>query len=314
VDDAAFPLQGNLSSEEAVMSQEQLQAIIQQLKANPLLEQPDLEAVRAGFEQMAALFPVPPDVTCEAVTAGTVKSEWVTAPGAASDRAILYLHGGGYAIGSINTHRALAADLSRAAKARVLVIGYRLAPEHPHPAAVEDAVAAYRWLLAQGFSPRRLAIAGDSAGGGLTIATLVALRDAGEKLPAAGICLSPWVDLEGIGDSMTTKADLDPMVKKDGLVQFASLYLGGKSPRTPLAAPLYADLSGLPPLLVVVGTCETLLDDASRIAERARKAGVDVTYEPAEGMIHVWQLFAPMLDEGKQSIERIGHYVQSKTG
>jgi acetyl esterase/lipase len=193
------------------------------------------------------------------------------------------------------------------------LIGYRLAPEHPHPAAVEDATAAYRWLLAQGLSPKRVAIAGDSAGGGLTIATLVALRDAGEKLPAAGVCLSPWVDLEGIGDSMTTKAELDPMVKKDGLVQLATLYLGGKHPRTPLAAPLYADLSGLPPLLILVGTWETLLDDASRIAERARKAGVAVTYEPAEGMIHVWQLFASMLDEGQQSIERIGEYVRSKT-
>jgi epsilon-lactone hydrolase len=296
------------------MSQEQLQAIIQQLKANPLLEQPELEAVRAGFEQMATMFPVPADVKCEPVMAGTVKAEWVTAPGAASDRAILHLHGGGYVIGSINTHRALAAGLSRAAKARVLLIGYRLAPEHPHPAAVEDAVAAYRWLLAQGFSPKRIAIAGDSAGGGLTIAVLVALRDGGEKLPAAGVCLSPWVDLEGIGESMTTKADLDPMVKKDGLVQLATLYLGGKDPRTPLAAPLYADLSGLPPLLILAGTWETLLDDASRIAERARKAGVDVTYEPAEGMIHVWQLFAPILDEGKQSIERIGQYVRGKTG
>jgi monoterpene epsilon-lactone hydrolase len=295
------------------MSQEQLQAIIQQLKANPLLEQPEIEAVRAGFEQMAVMFPVPADAKCEPVTAGTVKAEWVTAPGAASDRVILHLHGGGYVIGSINTHRALAAGLSRAAKARVLLIGYRLAPEHPHPAAVEDATAAYRWLLAQGFSPKRIAIAGDSAGGGLAIAALVALRDAGEKLPAAGVCLSPWVDLEGIGDSMTTKADLDPMVKKDSLVELATLYLGGKDPRTPLAAPLYADLSGLPPLLVLAGTWETLLDDASRIAERARKAGVDVTYEPAEGMIHVWQLFAPMLDEGKQSIERIGQYVRDKT-
>jgi epsilon-lactone hydrolase len=295
------------------MSQEQLQAIIQQLKANPLLEQPELEAVRTGFEQMAALFPVPADVKCEPVTVGTMKAEWVTAPGAAADRVILHLHGGGYVIGSINTHRALAAGLSRAAKARVLLIGYRLAPEHPHPAAVEDATAAYRWLLAQGLSPKRIAIAGDSAGGGLTIATLVALRDAGEKLPAAGVCLSPWVDLEGIGDSMTTKAELDPMVKKDGLVQLATLYLGGKHPRTPLAAPLYADLSGLPPLLILVGTWETLLDDASRIAERARKAGVEVTYEPAEGMIHVWQLFASMLEEGQQSIERIGEYVRSKT-
>jgi len=295
------------------MSQEQLQAIIQQLKANPVLEQPDLAAVRAGFEQMGAMMPVAADVKCEPVSAGGVKAEWLTAPGASSDRAILYLHGGGYAIGSINTHRALGGSISRAAKARVLLIDYRLAPEYPHPAAVEDSTAAYRWMLKQGLSPKRIAVAGDSAGGGLTISTLVALRDAGDPLPAAGVCLSPWVDLEGIGDSMTKCAELDPMVKKDGLLQLAALYLGNQSPRTPLAAPLYADLSGLPPLLIQVGTWETLLDDASRIAERARKAGVDVTYQPWQGMIHVWQLFAPMLDEGKQAIEKIGDFVQQRT-
>jgi epsilon-lactone hydrolase len=298
---------------EECMSQEQLEAIVQQLKANPVLEQPSIEAVRSGFEQMAALFPVPADVQCEPVMAGSVKAEWVTAPGAAPDRAVLYLHGGGYVIGSINTHRALAATLSRDAGVRLLVIDYRLAPEHPHPAAVEDAVASYRWLLKQGFAPKHVALAGDSAGGGLVVATLVALREAGEKLPACGVCMSPWVDLEGIGESMTSKADVDPMVKKDGLLQLAGLYLGGKSPRTPLAAPLYADLSGLPPLLIVAGTRETLLDDAARLAERAKKARVEVTYEPAEGMIHVWQLFAAMLDEGKESLARIGRYVRQKT-
>jgi monoterpene epsilon-lactone hydrolase len=311
--EASAAVPRRLKRKETRMSQEQLQTIIQQLKSNPLLEQPSVEAVRAGFEQMGAMFPVPPDVKCEPVKAGTVKAEWITAPGAAADRAILYLHGGGYVIGSINTHRSLAAGVSRAAKARVLLIDYRLAPENPHPAAVEDSTAAYRWLLAQGFSPQRIVVAGDSAGGGLTAATLVALRDKGEKLPAAGVCLSPWVDLEGLGESMTSKASVDPMVKKDGLLQLAGLYLGGKDPRTPLAAPLYANLSGLPPLLILAGTWETLLDDASRLAERARKAGVDVTYEPVEGMIHVWQLFAPILDEGQQSIERIGKYVQEKT-
>jgi epsilon-lactone hydrolase len=267
---------------------------------------------RAQYERAERAFPVPPDVTVTRVTAPTIPAEWLMRPGAREDAALLYLHGGGYVIGSLNTHRALAGSISRAAKSRVLLIDYRLAPEHPHPAAVDDAVAAYRFLVKQGIAPGRLAIAGDSAGGGLTIATLVALRDAGEKLPACGVCLSPWVDLEGIGESIRTKADVDPMVKKDGLLQLAALYLGGKDPRTPLAAPLYADLSGLPPLLIQVGTWETLLDDASRIAERAKKAGVDVSYEPWEGMIHVWQLFAGMLDEGKEAIERIGSYVQQK--
>jgi len=265
---------------------------------------------RAGFEQMAAMFPVDADIKRETVTANGVKAEWVSAPDADPGRAILYLHGGGYVIGSINTHRGLAGRLSRAAKARVLVIDYRLAPEHPFPAAVDDSVAAYRWMLTQGLKPSRIAVAGDSAGGGLSAATLVAIRDAKLPMPAAGALLSPWVDMEGIGASMTTNDTVDPMVHKDSLVAMATAYLGGKDPRSPLAAPLYADLAGLPPLLIQVGTAETLLDDASRLAERAKKAGVNVTYEPWQNMIHVWQLFAPLLDEGQQAIEKIGAFVR----
>jgi acetyl esterase/lipase len=223
---------------------------------------------------------------------------------------MLYLHGGGYVVGSIATHLGLAGRLSRAAAARVLLLNYRLAPEHPFPAAVEDATAAYRWLLGTGVKPGRIAIAGDSAGGGLTVATLVALRDAGEPLPAAGVCQSPWIDLEGAGESVTTKAHVDPLVHKDMLLKMASWYLAGANPRTPLAAPLYADLQGLPPLLVQVGTAEILLDDATRLADRARAAGVAVTLEPWEGMIHVWQLFASILPEGQQAIDRIGAFVR----
>ncbi|HEY6394506.1 MAG TPA: alpha/beta hydrolase [Candidatus Binataceae bacterium] len=292
------------------MSQQQLQAIIQMLKAQPPSPDATLEQTRVGFEQLANMFPVDPEAKREPVQAGGVKAEWVSTPNADAGRSILYLHGGGYVIGSINTHRSLAARLSRVAKARVLLIDYRLAPEHPHPAAVDDSLAAYRWMLSTGLKPARIAVAGDSAGGGLALATLVAIRDAKLPAPAAGACLSPWVDLEGIGESMTTKAKADPMVQKEGLLQMAVAYLGGKNPRTPLAAPLYADLTGLPPLLIQVGTAETLLDDASRIAERARKAGVTVTYEPWENMIHVWQIFAPMLDEGQQAIDRIGEFIQ----
>jgi epsilon-lactone hydrolase len=292
------------------MSQQQLDTLVQMMKAQPFLADPTLEQQRAGFEQIAAMLPVDADIKREPVIANGVKSEWVSAPDADASRAILYLHGGGYVIGSINTHRALAGRLSRAAKARVLVIDYRLAPEHPHPAAVEDSVAAYRWMLAQGLKPSRIAVAGDSAGGGLTAAALVAIRDAKLPVPAAGALLSPWVDMEGIGESMTSKDKADPLVHKDGLLSMAKAYLGGKNPRTPLAAPLYADLAGLPPLLIQVGTSETLLDDASRFAERAKKAGVNVTYEPWQNMIHVFQLFAPMLDEGQQAIEKIGAFVR----
>ena len=295
------------------MSQHQLETIVQMLRTKPVVDpNGTVEEARAGFEQIASMFPVDADIKREVVSAGGVKAEWVSAPDAEAGRAVLYLHGGGYVIGSINTHRSLAARLARASRARVLLIDYRLAPEHPHPTAVDDSVAAYRWMLAQGLKPARIAVAGDSAGGGLTVATLVAIRDAKLPLPGAAACLSPWVDLEGVGESMTTKADIDPIVQKAGLVRMAVAYLGGKDPRTPLAAPLYADLSGLPPLLIQVGTAETLLDDAARLAERARKAGVTVSYEPWEDMIHVWHLFAPMLDEGQQAIDRIGEFVRNQ--
>ncbi|MGH2586201.1 MAG: alpha/beta hydrolase [Dehalococcoidia bacterium] len=293
------------------MASQELQTIIQTLRSRPSPEQaPTLEEMRAGFEAMGQ--PAPADVRCEPVDAGGVPAEWIVPPNADDDRVILYLHGGGYVIGSIDTHREMIARIARAAGCRSLALDYRLAPEHPFPAAVDDAVAGYHWLLAAGFRPERIIIAGDSAGGGLTLATLVALLDGGDPLPATAVCLSPWVDLEGIGESMTGKADVDPMVQQPGLLQMAQWYLGGADPRTPLAAPLYAGLTGLPPLLIQVGTSETLLDDATRFTDRARDAGVDVTLEPWEEMIHVWQLF-PTLPEAHQAVERIGGFVRERT-
>jgi len=295
------------------MASEQLQMIVNMLKASSPPPDASIEQLRAGLEVMAGAFAAPADVSSQCVDAGGVPAEWVVTPEAAPNRVIFYLHGGGYVMGSINTHRSLAVNLSRAAAARVLLVDYRLAPEHPHPAAVEDATAAYRWLLASGVAPSRIVIAGDSAGGGLTMATLVALRDAHTPLPAAGVCLSPWVDLEGLGDSMTSKAAVDPMVQRDPLKRMAAAYLGSHNARTPLAAPLYADLSGLPPLLIQVGTAETLLDDSTRLAERARKANVEVRLDPWEDMIHVFQAFAPLLPEAGQAIERIGAFVRERT-
>jgi acetyl esterase/lipase len=295
------------------MASEQFQMVLQMMKAMPKPEtEPTVEQMRTQMEQALQMFPTPGGVVREQTTANGVPGEWVTAEGAAADRAILYLHGGGYVVGSINTHRTLAAGISKAAAARVLLIDYRLAPEHPFPAAVEDALAAYRYLLSAGYAPERLAVAGDSAGGGLTVALLVALRDAGEPLPAAAVCLSPWVDLEGLGASMETQSEVDPVLARQGLNRMAAAYLNGADPRTPLAAPLYADLSGLPPLLIQVGAAETLLDDSTRLAERARAVGVDVTLEPWEEMIHVWQIFAPMVPEGQQAIDRIGVYLQER--
>ncbi len=295
------------------MPSQELGFVVDMMRSRPVSPDVTVTEMRAGLEALISGFSATSDATCEPTDAGGVPAEWVVVPGASVGRVILYLHGGGYVMGSINSHRDLATRLSRAAAARVLLIDYRLAPEHPHPAAVEDAVAAYRWLLSTGAAASRITVAGDSAGGGLTVATLVALRDGGTPLPAAGVCLSPWVDLEGIGDSMTTQAAADPMVQRDPLRKMAALYLAGQDPRTPLAAPLYANLSGLPPLLIQVGTAETLLDDSTRLAERARKAGVNVTLEPWEDMIHVFQAFAPILPEGREAIERIGAFVRQRT-
>jgi monoterpene epsilon-lactone hydrolase len=296
------------------MPSRQLQMIIETLRSRPAMADLSIEDQRAAFDALASQFPLAEDVRRDPVDAAGVPAEWITTPEALHERGIYYLHGGGYTLGSINTHREIISRLSRAARARALAIDYRLAPEHPFPAAVEDSTAAYRWLLAIGVDPARLVIAGDSAGGGLAVATLVALRDAGDPLPAAAVCLSPWVDLEGLGESMTTRAEVDPMVQREELLQHVKAYLGDAHPRTPLAAPLYADLRGLPPLLIQVGTAETLLDDSTRLAERAKAAGVDVVLEPWDDMIHVWQFCAAILPEGQQAIDRIGEFIRKHTG
>ena len=296
------------------MPSQQLETIIQMLKERPRDPNATVQEIREGFEQMTALFPTPADVKVEKVEAGGRPAEWVSVPGSDSSLVLYWLHGGGYVLGSLNTHRELISRICRAAGCRALVIDYRLAPEQPFPAAVDDAVAGYRWLLSQNVDPARIVIGGDSAGGGLTVATLVALRDLGERLPAAAVCISPWTDLEGTGESMTTKAAVDPMIGPNtaGLKTWAQLYHGNTNVRDPLVSPLSADLTGLPPLLVQVGENEVLLDDSTRLAERAEAAGVDVTLEVWPDMIHVWHFFASMLPEGQQGIERIGAWVREK--
>jgi monoterpene epsilon-lactone hydrolase len=295
------------------MASSELQVIIDAFRSRPNMADLSIEEQRAQMESNLTQFELPTDVHCEPIDAGGIPAEWITTPGVNTERVICYLHGGGYVLGSINTHRELASRLSRAAKARVLILDYRLAPENPFPAALDDSTAAYRWLLSVGVNPARLVIAGESAGGGLTVATLVALRDAGEPLPAAGICLSPWVDLECLGESMVTKAEIDPVVTRDLVLALAKAYLGDTDPCTPLASPLYADLTGLPPLLIQVGTAECLFDDAMRLADRARAAGVDVTLEPWDDMIHMWHMFAAILPEGQQAIDRIGEFIREHT-
>ena len=233
------------------------------------------------------------------------------AAGVESVRVLLYLHGGAYQVGSPTTLRRMIALISAAAQVRVLSAGYRLAPEHPFPAAVDDALAAHRFLLHRGADPAAITIAGDSAGGGLALATLVALRDAGDPLPVAAVAMSPWTDLALTGGSLSTRAGADVMIQPDGMRESAATYLAGEDPRYPYASPLYADLHGLPPILIHVGDAEVILD-STRFAAKARAAGVDVTLEVWDQMPHVWHAFAGLLPESGQAIERIGGWLQAR--
>lgn len=293
------------------LASEQLKKVIEIIKSQPLNPDAPMEKRRAGMEKVAER--VAADIKCEPVDAGGVEGEWISAPDADPSRVILYLHGGGYTAGSITTHRAMAARISRASAARVLAINYRLAPEHPFPAAVEDATAAYRWLLAQGIAAGKIVVAGDSAGGGLAISTLLALRDAKQPLPAAAVPISPWTDLAATGDSLRTLAGKDPMVQGDPLREMAKMYLGKTDAKNPLASPLYANYEGLPPMLIQVGGAEILLDDATRVAQKARAAAVEVELEVWDEMVHVWHVFAKLLPEGQQAIDRIGRFVREHT-
>jgi epsilon-lactone hydrolase len=293
------------------MASKELAKVLEMIRSVPRDNTASVERMRGAMEKVSEH--VARDVKCDAVSAGGVKAEWIVPPNAANDRVILYLHGGGYVMGSINTHRAMVARIARASQARALALDYRMAPEHPFPAAVDDATAAYRWLLAQGYKPGKIAISGDSAGGGLTLATVIALRDAGTALPAAAVPISAWADLEGTGDSVKTRAAADPMVGQEGLLRMAKMYAGDHDPKNPLISPIHADYRGIPPMLLQVGDAEILLDDSTRVADRAKAAGVKVELEVWPEMFHVWHVFAKILPEGQQAIDRIGAYVLEHT-
>ncbi|MGC2445439.1 alpha/beta hydrolase [Candidatus Binatus sp.] len=293
------------------MASEQLNKVIERIKSQPQNPSASMEQRRAGMEKISER--VPADVTCEKVSAGGVNAEWIAAPGAAADRVILYLHGGGYVVGSINTHRAMVSRIARASNARALAIDYRLAPEHPFPAAVEDTIAAYKWLLAQGYKPGKIVISGDSAGGGLTLAALRAIRDAKLPMPACAVPISPWTDLEGTGESVRTRAARDVMVTQDNLAHSAKQYYGAHDPKDPLVSPVHANFRGLPPMLIQVGDAEILLDDSTRVAKSAKLAGVEVDLEVWDDMPHVWHVFAKLLPEGQQAIDKIGKFVIART-
>lgn len=272
------------------------------------LEALSVDEQRAAMEASAELFPAEPDVLVREVDAGGVPADWLTVDGGEAGRVVLYLHGGAYVMGSRNTHRGLAGRIARASGARVLLPDYRLAPEHPFPAAVEDATTCWRWLLSEGHAPDRMAIAGDSAGGGLAMATLLALKESGEPMPACAVGLSPWTDLEGSGPTAEPGAVDDPMLTPEGL-RSSGLQYAAADLRNPLAAPLHGDLKGLPPLLLQVGTREILLSDSTRFAEKAQAAGVEVTLEIEEGLIHVWQML-PDVPEARSAVERVGAFIE----
>ena len=267
--------------------------------------------VREGMDQLGKMGKLPKDVKCKPVIASSVPAEWITTPNSENQKVVLYLHGGGYVAGSIASYRDLVARISRVSKTRILILEYRLAPEYPFPNALEDAVTAYKWLVStENIDPNNMIIAGDSAGGGLTLATLIKLRDEGIALPIAAVCLSPWTDLAGTGESLKTKVEVDPFISPEMFEFSARTYLGTTDPKNPLASPLYADLHGLPPLLIQVGTSEVLLDDSVRFAERAKAAGVDVRLEVWKDVIHIFAIFAVFAPESRQAIEQIGEFIQ----
>ena len=242
--------------------------------------------------------------------------EWiepVAADHPARTRCILYLHGGAYIAMSPRTHRSVTSRLAASADARLFALDYRLAPEHPFPAALEDALAAWHALSAR-IPPGSIAVAGDSAGGGLALALLIALRDAGERLPAAAVLFSPWTDLAATGSSLNDNDAADPLFFGSWVAPMARHYLAGTSATNPLVSPVYADLAGLPPLLIQVGDCEVLLDDSRRVAENARRSSVDVTLEVWPRVPHGWQVFAPILPEGRAALTTAGVFVRRKLG
>ena len=265
---------------------------------------------RATMDAWDKAYPMADDVTVAPAKVAEVPVEWITAPNASEDAVLLFLHGGGYVIGSPDSHRHLVANLSEETGLQGLLVDYRLAPEDPFPAAVEDAISVYAALLTHGFEAEEIGVAGDSAGGGLVIAMMLAIRDANLPLPAAGICLSPWNDLTGTAKSLETNASVDPTVTKESLDFFAGEYLGEEDAQNPYASPLFGDFTGLPPLLIQVGSVEVLLDDAVMLAERAKEAGVSVTLEVWDEMIHVWHRYYPVLQEAREANARIGEYVR----
>ncbi len=297
------------------MASTEFHALQERMAAAPKPDPPaNLQALRARIEAMMDAQPTADGVSVSPVDMDGVSGLWLVPEGCESAPVILYFHGGGFRLASARAYRPYGSQLARACQARVLLVDYRLAPEHQFPAAVDDAVTAYRWLRAQGQPAERIVIGGDSAGGGITASALVALRDAGDALPAGGVCISPWVDLTNTNESFKTRVDADKLFSPAQAAEATALYLGDSDPKNPLASPVFADLSGLPPLLVHVGDAEVLLDDASALAERARAASVEVTHRIYPEMPHVWHLSYPAFPEAVEAVDEIAAFVHRVAG
>jgi monoterpene epsilon-lactone hydrolase len=292
------------------MSHSEIDAVRELLRSRP--RPTGFAERRERLDAIGSTSPVATDIRLEATDANGVAAEWSLAPGSDPSRVLLFFHGGGYCSGSIVSHRGMVTEVGRSARVRTLAVAYRLAPEHPFPAALEDARAAYCFLLDHGIAAPRIVVGGDSAGGGLTLTLMTSLRDAGERLPGCAWLVSPWVDLQMTGASLAEKANVDPLISKPYLEELASAYLAGADPANPLVSPLNADLAGLPPLLLQVGSAETLLDDAVRIAQRAGAADVRINLEIWPHMIHAWHLWAAQLEEGRRAIASAGAFIRAR--
>ena len=266
---------------------------------------------RRRIEEIGSIWPVADDIALEPVDVDGIRSEWSIAPASDPSHVLLFFHGGGYCSGSLVSHRRLVTEAGRAAKTRTLALGFRLAPEHPFPAALDDALTAWRWLSRQGIAARHIAVGGDSAGGGLTVALINRLRDAGEALPACAWLVSPWTDLTMSGSTLATKDAVDPIIHKPYLAELADAYVpAGMDKKDPRVSPLFADLHGLPPTLIQVGSAETLLDDSTRFAAAAGAAGVAVTLEIWPDMIHAWPMWNAHLEPGRRALAHAGAFIR----
>jgi acetyl esterase/lipase len=276
----------------------------------PLDESGAVRMVRAKLDRKRGFpRPKPPGLSIRPVSEGGIKGEWITPRTMREGRTLYYLHGGGYIACSPRTHRPITGALAHLMGARTFALDYRLAPEHRFPAALDDAVAGYRWMIGQGIDPREIVLAGDSAGGGLLLSLLVSLRDQGVPLPSAGACLSAWTDLAGTGESLDRNEKSDPIFYSDVVRHGSRVYLGQESPRNPLASPLYADLHGLPPLLFHVSSSEVLLDDSTRLAARVCESGGEVELKIWDRLPHVWQVLTGLAPEADASLREIADFL-----